>query len=258
MATLKQLSSWAKNHKWTARLLIVAAFILLDILGVLTGMLLNDLTITFHPLTFYFFLILFFVAIGLYPDKSMKGTVLSKHSFYIRQKSCDLILAGTTYLMLVCISNGNSILGKNYFATNASVKNSTLPITDSTKKRYKSIAAFSASMKDEKGKLLKWKDRKKLLKEQLSEIKKANDISKGGKLALLILCSLIAGTLLLLIVGWSCTLSCSGSDGAALLVGIGGTAAVVFLMILASRLIYGKRKKEKNIKEAEKPESEIK
>ena len=258
MTQIKKLSLWAKNHKWTTRLLIIAAFILLDITGIIIGLLMNDLNIMLPPVTFYIFVILFFVAMGLYPDKATKGTLYSKHRFYIRQKTCDLVLAGSAFLMIVCISNDNMIFKENYIPVNAATQNSFAFIRDSTLKPYKSIAVFSASMKDKEGKLLKWKERKKLLKEQSKGIKKANDISKGGKAALMVLCGLVASGLLTLVLAWSCSLSCSGSDGAAILVGVGGTVAVIFLVILAGRLIYGKKKKQKNIKEEEKTESENK
>jgi len=258
MTQIKRLSFWAKNHKWSARLLIIAAFILLDIIGIITGLLLSDLNIMFPPVTFYIFVILFFAAISLYPDKTTKGTLYSKQAFYIRQKTCDLILAGSAFLMIVCISNGNLTPETSYISVNAATRNTSALIKDSTLKPYKSIAAFSASMKDENGKMLKWKERKKLLKEQLKGIKKANDISKGGKAALIVLCGLIAIGLLTLVLAWSCSLSCNGSDGAAILVAVGGTVAVIFLVILAGRIIYGRKRKRKNIKEEEKPESENK
>lgn len=258
MTQIKNLSLWAKNHKWATRILIIIAFLFLDIIGIITGVLMNDLSIIINPAIFYFFVILFIATIGFYPRKSNKKTSITQHVFYVRQKSCDLVLAGSTFLMIVCIGNNDSILETNFISAAASTRSIPVSTADSTLKPYKSIAAFSASMKNENGKLLKWNERRKLLKEQIRGIKKANDISKGGKAALMILCSLIAAGLLLLIVAWSCDLSCSGSDGAALLVGVGGTAAVIFLLLLAVRLIYGRIKKGKKIKKEEMPATENK
>jgi len=258
MTQIKKLSFWAKSHKRTTRLLIIAAFLLLNITGMIIGLLLTDLNILFHPVTFYIFVILFFAALGLYPDKATKGTLFSNRAFYIRQKTCDLVLAGSAFLMIVCISNSKMIFETNYTPVNAATRTTSAIIKDSTLRPYKSVAAFSASMKDENGKLLKWKERKKLLKEQLKGIKSAQDMSNGGKAALIVLCSLVALGLLMLVLAWSCDLSCSGSDGAAILVGVGGTVAIVFLLILATRLIYGRKKKRKNIKAEEKSDSENK
>ena len=104
-------------------------------------------------------------------------------------------------------------------------------------------------MKDENGKMLKWKERKKMLKEQVKEIKKANNLSNGEKALLVILSVLVAAGLLYLVAALSCSLSCSGSDAAAVLVGVGGIALVIFLLIIAFRAIYGRKKKKKKVAE---------
>jgi hypothetical protein len=55
---------------------------------------------------------------------------------------------------------------------------------------------------------------------------------------------LVAIGLIFLALGLACNLSCNGHDGGAVLVGVGGTALVIFLFIIAIRSIYpGKRKK---------------
>ncbi|HRF20009.1 MAG TPA: hypothetical protein PK977_17655, partial [Chitinophagaceae bacterium] len=70
---------------------------------------------------------------------------------------------------------------------NAISGNNTILPKDSSAKTYKSIREFSASIKDKEGKLLKWKERKKLLKEQVRSIKKADNLSKGDKAGLIVL-----------------------------------------------------------------------
>jgi hypothetical protein len=116
---------------------------------------------------------------------------------------------------------------------------------DSTIKSYKSIAEFRALMKDETGKPLKWKEKKKLLKEQIRAIKKDKDVSNAGKVALIILSIAVALGLLYLIAALACDLSCSGSEGAATVLMIGGAGLIVFLFILALRAILGKKKRAK-------------
>jgi hypothetical protein len=116
---------------------------------------------------------------------------------------------------------------------------------DSISKNYKSIKDLNASMQDENGNMLKWKERKKLLKHQIREIKKANDPSKGEKVLLVILSILVALGLLYLVAALSCSIACSGSEAIALLVAIGGTAGVILLLIFVIRAIYGKRRKKK-------------
>ena len=106
-------------------------------------------------------------------------------------------------------------------------------------------------MKDENGKMLKWKERKKLLKEQIRGIKKTNELSKGEKVALTILAVLAALGLLFLVASLACNLSCSGSDAAAVIVGLGGGALVIVLLVVAIRAIYNKKRKELRKQEKE-------
>jgi hypothetical protein len=113
---------------------------------------------------------------------------------------------------------------------------------DSSLTSYKSIREFSASIRDKEGKLLKWKERKNLLKEQVRSIKKADTLSEGGKAGLIVLSVLVAIGLLALVAGLACNLSCNGSEGAAALVGIGGTALIIFLLFLVIKGIKKNRK----------------
>ena len=241
---MKKLSYWAKNHKWTSRIFIIAGFLLLNTAGIVTGTLLNELNVTVPLFVFYLITIIYFIAFIFYPSKRSKRKLRSV-IFYKRQKTCDVILAASAFAMIICISNGNgpkiNLFERLYAATTVSA----LP-SDSSARNYKSINAFSASMKDANGKTLSWKERKKLLKEQVHGIKKANDMSDGGKIGLIVLSALVALGLLALIAAAACDLSCSGSDAAALIVGVGGTALIVFLLIIAIRAITGKKKRKTN------------
>jgi uncharacterized membrane protein len=240
---MRKISLWAKNHKLQARLSIVIIYILLNGLGIITGILLHELKITFSTVVLSSLTGIFLSAVFLYPSKYEKGEKLSRQKFYIKQKSCDFILAASTFCVVIFLGNRPD---KFFFSTSiihATVLNPTR-VNDSVK-AYKTITSFSASMKDANGKLLKWKERKKLLKEQVREIKGSNELSTGSKIVLIILSAVVAAALLYLVAALSCTLSCSGSDGAALLVGIGGLALVIFLLVIAIRAINGKKGKKK-------------
>ncbi|MBC7875010.1 MAG: hypothetical protein H7Y01_13490 [Ferruginibacter sp.] len=243
---MKKISSWAKDHKWSARIIIVLSFAILNILGVITGGLLTSLGITIPGAIFVFFACTYCAGFIAYPSRSLKKKKLGAAAFYVRQKSCDLLLAGSTFLMIVCLGNRPGQLFRYDMSFNAALASNTSLPKDSTLNTYKTIAAFSASMKDENGKSLKWKERKKLLKEQVKAIKKSTEPSKGGKVALIILSVIVAIGLLGLVLGLACNLSCSGSDAAAILVGVGGTALVVFLLVITIRAIQGKKKKPKD------------
>ena len=55
--------------------------------------------------------------------------------------------------------------------------------------------------------------------------------STGGKVALISLTIIIAAFLAMLVLSWSCSLSCNGSDAAAILVGVLGMGLIIFLSI---------------------------
>ena len=240
---MKRISFWAKYHKTQAQLAIVISFIFLNILGFATGYFLNQVGIVFLPefqVGCYLFLL---VALILYPMQKQKGRKFNFSTYYHLQKSCDFVLAATTFCMIVYLGNRPENLIQFYPALKAFTV--TVHPKDSTVKHYKSVADFSSSMVDGQGTLLKWKERRKLLKEQVKAIKKDNSISKGGKIALIILSVLAAAGLLFLVAGLSCSLSCSGLDLLAIVVGTVGTVGVVLLLLWALKAINGKKKSGK-------------
>ena len=107
------------------------------------------------------------------------------------------------------------------------------------------ISAFYHSLKDENGKYLKWKERKVLLKQQLRSIRRADEMSKGAKIVLTVLSILVALFLIGLVLALACSLSCDGSVAGAILVGVGGTALVILLFVLAIRAINGHKRRNK-------------
>jgi len=42
---MKKISTWAKNNKWLARILVIICHILLNVMGIITGILMSDLDI---------------------------------------------------------------------------------------------------------------------------------------------------------------------------------------------------------------------
>ena len=239
---MKKISLWAKHNKRPAQFIIIASFILLNGLGILTGTLLGDLNFSFSGLAIILFVTTFIAGALFYPSRSKMSNGLSPAAFYKRQKGCDLLLAASAFCMITYFANRPETFFQQYPALQAAVSfNPDLP-KDSIAKNYKSVNEFNAAMKDHSGNMLKWKERKKLLKEQVKEIKKAKDLSNGEKTLLIVLSVLVAAGLIYLIAALSCSLSCSGSDAAAVLVGFGGTALVIILLLVALRAIKGKNK----------------
>ena len=246
---MKKLSFWARNHTWSARFIIVFSFVLLNIAGIVTGILLNDLNVMVPSAVLALSVIIYFTGFLFYPSKSEKRKITADW-FYKKQKACDIILAASTFFMIVCISNGQFRSLQYFPLLRAATTSKPILPADSALKTYKSIAAFSALLKNEDGKSLKWKEKKKLLKEQIRAIKKSDEPSKGGKVVLIILSVIVALGLIGLVASLACSLSCNGSDAAAVIVGIGGAALVIFLLVVAIRAITGKKKKERKNPEA--------
>ncbi|MBL7723344.1 MAG: hypothetical protein JNK27_04305 [Chitinophagaceae bacterium] len=237
---MRKISTWAKAHKWPARIILVVSLLLLNITGILTGLLLKDLSVIIPGSVFLLTILIYVWAILSYPARSTRSRY-APGQYYTKQKTRDFILAATAFVLFVCISNNNKIVPASSLSLQAATN---AHPSDSQGRAYKPVWKFSASMKDENGKMLKWKERKKLLKEQIRGIKKSNELSNGGKVALTILAVLAALGLLYLVASLACNLSCSGSDAAAVIVGLGGGALVIVLLVVAIRAIYNKKRRE--------------
>lgn len=240
---MKKISFWAKGHKQAARMIIIVAFIILNVAGIITGTLLKELGLIIPAAGLMLILCIYFLSIIFYPSRHQKST-MSAGRFYQWQKTCDFTLALAGFLIIVYVSNGDFRGLQNIPVQKAAATSTSSLPGDSSQNTYKSISAFSASLKNDEGKKLKLKERKKLLNEQVRAIKASNDISKGGKVLLIILSVIVALGLLALVASLACSLSCGGSSAGAVVVAIGGTALVAYLLVITIRAINGKKRKK--------------
>ena len=243
MTKFKQLSFWAREHKWASRFIIVFSFIIMNGLGIITGLSLSDLDVTLST----WFILLSVLTFGIgwlkYPHKKQVTDKIEKNRGYVFRKTCDAVLIGTTFMMFVYFGNRQvTPFDTPVFAASA-VTSFSLP-KDSTK-TYKSVEEFKKSLKDESGKPLKLKERKKLLKQQLKAIKKDKTTSRGDKVVLIIVCVLLALALAYIVGAIACSLSCSGSEGAAVVVALLGLVGIGLLTFFVIRSIVRKSRKEK-------------
>jgi len=244
---MKKISTWAKNNKWFARILVITCHILLNVIGIITGILMNELDVNIPSAALPFFIIVFLIGIIFYPLKAEKRAQPDRHLNYTSRKRWDFMLAASTFLIILYIGNHFDNPLKNYSGIYAATSSASSLPGDTTIKSYKKIAGFNASLKDNDGKTLKWKERKKILKEQLKGIRKSGDLSKGEKVALTIVSILLALGLLYVVAALACGLACNGADAAAWLVLIGGTAVVALLLVIAMRAIYNNRKSRRKL-----------
>ena len=80
---------------------------------------------------------------------------------------------------------------------------------------------------------------------QVRAIKRSKEPSTAGKVALILLSVIVAMTLVVGLVFLSCAISCNGGSGAlSWIVLLGGTALIVFLLVVVIRRILGVKKKK--------------
>ena len=222
------------------RFLIGLLYIAINLLGLFLGDLLFSADIVLTILFIYLPIGLLFTGLLIYPSKERKS---SYKNFYGQQKTADLLLAVSTFLFIVY--GGNSLNKASYtsfsgaYATSLSIPSNQLVNTNSSLDPKEEISEKPLSKKELKKKLRsKWKEFRKHYKES----------TKGEKTALIILSVIIAAGLLLLLAGLSCEISCSGSEGLAIAVGILGTGLIIFLLVrVIQRINRGPRvKTERN------------
>ena len=222
---MKRLSFWAKHHVFESRIFIVLIWISLNILGYFSGRLFNDLAIEIPVYYLQVSTCIVFVVAMLYPRKrhSSKKSFLQSYNF---RKALDFAVASATFIMILYLGNQKDITVSGvqsiYAMEFPSYPNKLQRGNDSVFQNYyaKLIATKSYSKKE----------RNNYVKQQLHSIKKDKDLTKTQKKLLIALCIILATGLILGLAALSCSLSCSGMEGLAVLVGLGGTALVILLL----------------------------
>jgi hypothetical protein len=131
----------ALQHKFAAQITIIICYLLLNIIGWITGDLLFSLNIILSSVFFYLITILVISTVFIYPKKKRKGSYIH---LYTRRKIADVLLITATsfyYLLVKFIKpvpipeSTNTVLGISVIKTNAS-KTVHIENTLSRKKGY--------------------------------------------------------------------------------------------------------------------------
>ena len=228
-----KLSYWARDHRSMARILLIGCFLLLYATGLFAGAQLRALSIQFG----IYFLIAVIVAYACfyfyYPYTKARET-LGKNRYYQRIRTARIGL--TVCLFALILFAGNRPEKVQPFSLVISEAKAILPAKDSPSVKYWTASEFRAQMKDANGKKLKLKERKNLLKKQLTAIQESSE-SNGSKALLIALSVIVALGAGFGILALSCSLSCGGQGGLAAVVLIGGTTLIVFGLIKIIRHI---------------------
>ncbi len=247
---MRKLSMWAKNNPWKSRGMIVISHLLLICLACFLGIRLIEAEIDLPASVLYVSILTWIGFAIIYPSRSMKSVL--KEKFYARQKTADFFIALSSFCVICYAANREAPVPYSQSSAHASVvvmgnkisKDPTAEeILNSLKYRDKSTLTKKEKriLKKEFGRQVKIYVKAKLM----------GDNDEAGNAGLIILTIVAAIGLLFLVASAACSLSCNGMDGAALAVGIFGTAGIVIATIAIIRRIKRgpKKKKEPEMEE---------
>lgn len=176
------------------------------------------------------------MALLLYPSKSKRNFIQQ----YIYQKSCDLILVATTFLMILQVGNQFS----NPDLSSISSFQNTVQASMLSKPSDGSLTNKVTTPPHK----LSWKEKIQLKKNLIRKyFEQEKEYSDGEKVGYTILGILGATLLLFLVVILACNLSCSGAEGLAIMVAIVGTSGIIFLLALLFKELFGKKKSSQKV-----------
>ena len=240
---MKKISYWAKSNLFFARSIIVICHLLLFLIAIFIGNTTSNEGIYLPGYLLLISTVLFITAGINYPDKQEKKVLVINN--YFRRKCCDFIIVFSGFIML-CISinhlNTQGIAAEPVFSAIIH------PVPDG-----KNVTAQEIFASGKKGSQLNRQEKKILKVEFRRQIKNwiraklSGDKSEEGNAALIIFVLIGALGLTALLSGLVCNLSCSGSAGAAALVGIVGFAGIVWLTtFLIKRINHPRHPVQKN------------
>jgi len=220
---MKQISFWAKQHKNSARVLVAIIKIVLALMAYYVGNELYQKQIHIPVILSGVTAILSIATAILYPSKKLKA--LSKHAFYVRQKSCDFILSACTFIFIITLANNQDTVNPMLLSQG---------YASFIKKHPPKAEDIIASLRYRDKSSLTRVEKRVLKKEFFKQLKVyaiakvTGNKEKAGDVLPIVLTIIAALGLLVLLMALVCSLSCSGSDLAAAMVGLLGLAAIVW------------------------------
>lgn len=246
---MRKLSFWAAANPWISRVIIATAHIFLIFLGCFTGIELRDSGFLVPGLMLPAIIVLYFFTVYYYPRKEHKHKI-GKNLFYKKQKICDFLLAAAAWGMVICISNNENV--RTGIFTNLNASEYIAP-----KKIDPRATEILNSLQYRDKKSLSRSEKRILKKEFFSQLKTyakaklTGDKTGEGNAAIIILAIIAAVGLLYLVAALSCTLSCNGSDAAAIIVLLLGIAGIVIGLVFFFKGLKKKKEKKQMLKTQE-------
>lgn len=234
---MHSLSIWAKQHLYTARLLLVIGQTILAIGAFLMGALFSSIPYFSAEIFKYIGLSLFFIGLIFYPIKHTKWRFLQYS--YFRQKCMDAILIFSSIFLF--FGMGQQLMKAPTTGLIGATETKTWRAELVVHSRTTNVSPKASKKITRKQKRLERKQLRRHLKKVIKQNKK--ELSEGMKALLIIGTLLLASFLLSFLMYLSCSLACSGMDIlAAITIGAGGPL-VITLAVLAIRRVSGKTTK---------------
>jgi hypothetical protein len=242
---MRKIAAWGRANPWTARITLIVSRIILFWLAVYLGSVMIEEGYSISQ-SFLYLLAAVAIYCGItYPAKTTRKT---DPFFFRRQKIRDLLISVTCFGMIMGLVQDPSALMSPITGANAATHSSI-----SKGKEKPRADEILASLKHRDKKTLT-RQEKRILRQEFKKQLKIFAIStiRGDQPAkadagLKILAIVAAIGLLLLVGAIACELSCNGSDAAAIIVGVLGTAAVIIGLVAVLKAIN--RKQQKQVKE---------
>jgi|SRR5687768_11013613 len=233
---MRSLSRFAKSHPVQARIIIIVSHILLVLIAFYLSATLTHWGIRFSTLWLCFSLLGFFV-VGMFYPRRQGGVIIS----YAKRKGFDFLVALSGFA--VFFSTANFLNQPKESLTPVMATHIPNPLYKNPQAE-KLLNAFASGEKNSFT-----KKEKRIIRQEFNhqvkqwvKAKISGDRSKGAQIALIILSIIAALGLLYLVAALACSLSCNGSDVAAIIVGVVGAAAVIWLLIKVIKAINRKKR----------------
>lgn len=232
---MKKISYWGRQNPWTARIIIVIGHVILLVSAVYMGLLSASYEWMIKPWQIMSLVVILLLAMIAYPVKGIRKGPF-KHTYH-RQKFIDGSLVMCSFLLIAGTSN-------RYANLPAAIPQEVNPLSEfmvnkppsMEKKKIPTAKDFNRALKK-----LRKQARKTLRMEKKRMQANRSSDSTTGNIVLTILLAVGVFILWILILSLSCNLSCSGNEGMAWIVFIGGTGGLVLLSILAIKSIWKRR-----------------
>jgi len=228
---MKQISIWAKQHPWSARIGILGIYLILPILAIIMQIGLARFDITVPSWLFVAAVLAFLLTLAMYPLTRTKQS-------YRARKMADLSLSVLSFLLLVFYTGLPDTGLKNNSALFAATASNGEP--GSSEKNVSTVRKKMRWVKRVFNLPIKLKARVAGYRQAAREHRMTR-----AKAGLLIALTCLVGTgLAVLLAAGACSIACSGTEGAAIIVVLLGAGAITVFLSLVIRAIVKRYRRD--------------